>query len=499
MDLYHKKLNVGTKNSRRFQDRNNDVEYQPSKKSQNIYIQKMIPRNENFEISAVENIPNVRSSMEDIFSNEDNKKRAIKYVINIGRNKNIRNSPNYDATRRFEKSASPNRGRLGQNRYAESYETTPSRNRGPHRRGESYFNNRLATLNDYTPYTNTGYNNLRKKNRFNDNISYKNNMRPSRRNYSQYMDIDDDEYYDNPQNYGPVEESQNDLEFSSINDDDRMQRLRNVDPNRSRRTNRLLNETYEKPSRRMRNKDITALPNMRNNRYLITNNTTDDDVDELIRTVEDLQTIIDGQKQDLRNMRKDNYNKDKEIGLLKLELDNMQKELDDKRLEHDKEIDDIFKSNDNNSKLKNEYFKLLQDYDTNINDYNLLKDDYNKMVDEYNNLKAEKNKLNDDNKNLKQNNSKLKDEYNNIKTEANKALDDYNNIVDDYDKLERELKKKNNDLDQLQDENDRLKKDYERIRSRNRGKQSDDKKDEEFNKLNDDYDKLNDELNRVNK
>jgi len=56
-----------------------------------------------------------------------------------------------------------------------------------------------------------------------------------------------------------------------------------------------------------------------------------------------LQTIIDGQKQDLRNMRKDNYNKDKEIGLLKLELENIQKELDDKRLEHDKEIDDILK------------------------------------------------------------------------------------------------------------------------------------------------------------
>jgi len=31
----------------------------------------------------------------DIFSNEDNKKREIKYVINKGRNKNIRNSPNY--------------------------------------------------------------------------------------------------------------------------------------------------------------------------------------------------------------------------------------------------------------------------------------------------------------------------------------------------------------------------------------------------------------------
>jgi len=177
-------------------------------------------------------------------------------------------------------------------------------------------------------------------------------MRPSRRNYSQYMDMDDEDYYGNLQNYGPVEESQNDLEFSSINDDDRMMSLRNIDPKMSRRANKILNETYEKPSRRMRNKDISVLPNVRNSRYLISNNTTDDDVDELIRTMEELQTIIDGQKQDLRNMRKDNYTKDKEIGLLKLELDYMQKELDDKRLEHHKEIDDIFKSNDNNSKYQ---------------------------------------------------------------------------------------------------------------------------------------------------
>ena len=85
------------------------------------------------------------------------------------------------------------------------------------------------------------------------------------------------------------------------------------------------------------------MPNVRNNKYLIFNTTTDDDLDVLIRTVGDLQTIIGGQKQDLRNMRKDNYNKDKEIGLLKLELENIQKELDDKRLEHDKEIEDILK------------------------------------------------------------------------------------------------------------------------------------------------------------
>ena len=40
--------------------------------------------------------------MESIFSNEDNKKKAIKYVINIGRNRSIQNSPKADPTHRLK-------------------------------------------------------------------------------------------------------------------------------------------------------------------------------------------------------------------------------------------------------------------------------------------------------------------------------------------------------------------------------------------------------------
>ena len=44
----------------------------PNKNKKNIYIQKMIPQNENLDIASTgENIQNVRRSMEDIFSNED--------------------------------------------------------------------------------------------------------------------------------------------------------------------------------------------------------------------------------------------------------------------------------------------------------------------------------------------------------------------------------------------------------------------------------------------
>ena len=339
MDLYHKKVNIGNKPSKRNQDKYPESDYNPSKKKQNIYIQKMIPQSENLDlVSAGENIPNVRSSMEDIFSNDDSKKKAIKYVINIGKNKTIHNSPKY-GPRRFEKSASPNRGRAHPPGYGNSYEATPNR-QYPSRRGESNINNRLTTLNDYTPITHTGYNNLRKKNKYND-------RRPKQRNYGPYND--DDEYYDNQPNY--VEESQNDFEVSSINDDERIPlKFRNVEPKMFNRVKNVLNDTYERAARRVRNKEINAMQKVRKkpvntyaNNNINNNINPEDDMDELIRTIEDLQSIINGQKHEIRNIKKDNYNKDKEINLLKKDLDNMQKELEEKRLLHDKEIEDIYK------------------------------------------------------------------------------------------------------------------------------------------------------------
>ena len=88
MDLYRKKVNIGNKSSRITQDKYKEPEISPNKNNKNVYILKMIPQNENFDVDCVgENIPNVRSSMEEIFSNEDTKKKAIKFVINIGKKK----------------------------------------------------------------------------------------------------------------------------------------------------------------------------------------------------------------------------------------------------------------------------------------------------------------------------------------------------------------------------------------------------------------------------
>jgi hypothetical protein len=66
--------------------------------------------------------------MEEIFSTDETKKKAIKYVLEIGRNKNIRNSSR--TNQRFDKSASPSsmkvRGdsSVGTSKVSESVQTT---------------------------------------------------------------------------------------------------------------------------------------------------------------------------------------------------------------------------------------------------------------------------------------------------------------------------------------------------------------------------------------
>lgn len=399
MELYRKKINITSKSGKP-QERYEDLRFNNSKRPRNIYIQKVLKQNKSqthidcYEISSSgENIPNIRSNMEDIFSDENNKNKAIKYVIQVGKNKNMK-TPD-EGPKRFDKSASPGNRRKYQREVQDSNEATPLRkvlnlNKEPY---YSTSRNRFNTINNEPT---SGMNNLKKKT----------NNKSNGKKYKTQYNEEDENYYDNKENYMNPEDSQNvenDLEISSINDEEKMQGVKYI---------KILDNRNNKPMKKitkrdMRNKDIQAMPKLRkdsSNKYLTgnahktnninTNTNTDEemDINELIRTIEDLQSIINGQKHEIKNIKKDNYNKDKEINMLRNELDSMQKELDDKKVEHDKEIEDIFRDSEGNPKLKNEYYKLLQDYDININDYNTLKDDYNKMVDEYNKLKKKKKK-----------------------------------------------------------------------------------------------------------
>ena len=108
MELYHKKTNIRNKVNQRLIEKYNEADNAHQYEGQNTYLQKMIekrhvsqPRNDVLNLSS-ENIKNVRSSVEDILSNENNKKRAIKYVIQIGK-KNQNSSTSFDAGPRFER------------------------------------------------------------------------------------------------------------------------------------------------------------------------------------------------------------------------------------------------------------------------------------------------------------------------------------------------------------------------------------------------------------
>ena len=104
MELYRKKINIKNKRPR---DKYQKEEYSQGNNDQNTYLREMLrkkavsqPRNEALNISS-ENLQNVRSSLEDILADENNKKKAIKYVIQIGKNKKIPSS--YDNDQRYEK------------------------------------------------------------------------------------------------------------------------------------------------------------------------------------------------------------------------------------------------------------------------------------------------------------------------------------------------------------------------------------------------------------
>ena len=76
MDLYHKKINIDNKQRKKGRERNT----RENNQSKNIYYQKMIqqtpPGNESADMSSAgENIHNIRTNMEDIFSKDETKKK----------------------------------------------------------------------------------------------------------------------------------------------------------------------------------------------------------------------------------------------------------------------------------------------------------------------------------------------------------------------------------------------------------------------------------------
>ena len=382
MELYKKKINIERKKIR------------DNEKKENVYILK----NNKLNLSS-ETKKNI-------------KRKSIKYVIQIGKNRRITNtSSSYDIKPHYGRIINQKIINDGDSRFIKTF--INSDNSSPNKSYQMVDsisnNNKYISINDYSPMTYIDINNINPTKRKFKTIETdsSNKKKKSYKNLSFVLNIN-------------TEESQN--EISSIYSEGYN---KYSDSKITKRISSVLKERYEKILRKeKRNRTIHAMPRIRKNnvsiqKYKIKKN-EDNDTIELIKEIEELQTII-------KNLKKDNYNKNKEINILKNELDN----FEEKRT---KQLDNIFRESDNTSKLKNEYFKLLQDYDNNINDFNKLKDNYNEMVDEFNSLKTEKIKLFN-------NNLKLKTDFNNLKNEVNKTVDEYNNIVDDYNRLDKENKK----------------------------------------------------------
>ena len=231
------------------------------------------------------------------------KKNAIKYVIQIGKNKRIPNTSNsYDLEPNYN-SESPRRGKGYPKGFTNSYKNSPSRNTQD---DQNPGMNKYISISDYT----------------NLDSNPKKNYRPIR-------DTTSKSFVGQP-HYVNTEESQNDNEVSSINDEEReggYPRRKKPDPRIMNRINRVLRDGYEKAERKTnnerRNRNIPAMPRIRknSNKY---NNNDEEGVEDLISTIEELQDMN-------KNLKRDNDNKNKEINKLKNELDSMQKEMDEKR------------------------------------------------------------------------------------------------------------------------------------------------------------------------
>lgn len=314
MELYRKKANFGAKATSGPDERYEDTKFNPSKRLKNLYLEHALKQNQS-------NIPN-HPSKEDIFSDENSKQKPVKNINE--KYKDIQSPEPKQFQKRSEKSMSPRRrGLLTRNR-EKNLKTSPIRNvlnisREPY---YSEVGKRFNTIGNEPK----GRNPLRTEENIPKKKSYRNN----------YNDVDDEFYGEN----------QNDDE-SSYGEEEVPRIIKTSRSPEPVSLKNKFNKVMGKPRyNEARNKDIQVMPKLRkpqNNNYLNNNMNinTDEEVDELLKTIVDLQAIINGQKQDIRNIKKDNIIKDKKINNLRNKIDDLQKELDDKRTEHDKEIGQI--------------------------------------------------------------------------------------------------------------------------------------------------------------
>ena len=167
MELYRKKINLSAKAKQNPKSRYFDNHIN-TKSQYDLYLQKSIekqnlePQNNPINLSCVnESIPNFRISMQDLFSNDESRRKAIRYVINARRRSP---SPSEDMSP-FQRSVSPMKNtRRNIIRNLPNLEISPNK-----------IQNYRTKEFSQEPYTTKNYNisrNVIKKNIYNGNPKY---------------------------------------------------------------------------------------------------------------------------------------------------------------------------------------------------------------------------------------------------------------------------------------------------------------------------------------
>ena len=295
MELYHKKIKIQKRPSKRERESYNMAEVNPRRYRGNS-------KN------------NDSTNIANILLNEVNRKKDMKNVLNIGKRRNVSNSPNslyYE-----QKRPSPNY-RAGQ-KYIKSSRVSPIERNYDERVYNDNYNYNYNYNNNYIANTTSNF--------YNPNISkvrQSNSQKRNNRYYDEEEYIELIPYYQNTSQ----EEIQNYYDLNaSVDRNDQKYKYASPEPRIFNKYVPVLKETYEKSARRpyyhvRRYKDIRIpMQNRQNNNNLysnnisnIINNTDEDDVEDLMRTIDELRSVIDEQKNEIKNNRNGLIAKNKEI------------------------------------------------------------------------------------------------------------------------------------------------------------------------------------------
>ena len=153
---------------------------------------------------------------------------------------------------------------------------------------------------------------------------------------------------------------------------------------------------------------------------------------------------INGQ---IQKINEENLIKDKEIKLLKGELESIKQYLGNQKSGH---LVNLSVNDNSEKKLINEYHQLCQDY--------------NKILISNNSLIVGKRKLIEENIQLKNENAKLNFDFHFIKIQKDKLKEDFDKINEKYNKLIQDYKQIKNENIDLKEKNLKIEKDYDELK-----------------------------------